>query len=318
MTSRLGSLLGFILLSVGSIVARGATPVILSTDIGNEIDDQWAIAYLMLDPHFKVLGLISAHAPSIPDPAGYNSYVLLRDEVENQLNMSTHPPILAGGDKPLENKKTPRVNDAVHFLIDQSKGYSRSNRLTIIAIGATTDIASAILADPSIVDRIRIVAMAFADQENAKEFNVQNDVAAWQALLDSNVPLVIGPGDVCRRDLAMHFNQANEMLAKDGPIGTWLWDEYKAWYYRQVKPLRTDDFTKPWMIWDIITIAYLEGMATAEAKPRPALNDEGTLGHPETDQTVIWITSVDSSHLWSNFQATIHAYLITHTVSHRH
>ena len=40
-------------------------PVILSTDVGNEIDDQWTIAYLLLQPRFDVLGVMSAHAPTI-------------------------------------------------------------------------------------------------------------------------------------------------------------------------------------------------------------------------------------------------------------
>ncbi|HWH60664.1 MAG TPA: hypothetical protein VN682_23765 [Terriglobales bacterium] len=37
------------------------------------------------------------------------------------------------------------MNDAVSFLIAHSKDFSANNRLTIIGIGATTDIASAIL-----------------------------------------------------------------------------------------------------------------------------------------------------------------------------
>jgi hypothetical protein len=36
-------------------------PVVLSTDVGNEIDDQWAITYLLLQPRFDVLGVMSAH-----------------------------------------------------------------------------------------------------------------------------------------------------------------------------------------------------------------------------------------------------------------
>ena len=46
-------------------------PVVLSTDVGNEIDDQWAITYLLLQPRFDVLGVMSAHAPTITAPAGH-------------------------------------------------------------------------------------------------------------------------------------------------------------------------------------------------------------------------------------------------------
>jgi purine nucleosidase len=303
-----------VLAFAAATVAFAKTPVILSTDIGNEIDDQWAIAYLMLNPNFQVLGVISAHAPSIPDPAGQNSYLLLRDEIENRLNMSEHPPLLPGGDLPLRDSHTPRMNDAVQFLIEQSKNYSASNRLTIVGIGAATDIASALLTDPTMADRVQVVAMAFASPSNANEYNVQNDVAAWQVLLHSNVPLVIGPGDTCTRDLAMHYNQAKTMLAEDGPIGAWLWREYNEWYYRHVKPGRVDDFTKPWMIWDIITLAYLEGMTKQEVKPRPSLGADFNLSQPANAGTVTWITTVDSERLWSDFQKRLKLYLRTHSV----
>lgn len=294
--------------------AFARTPVVLSTDIGNEIDDQWAIAYLLLNPNFQVLGLISAHAPSIPDPSGYNSYLLLRDEVENRLHMTVHPPILPGSDLPLQNAGTPRMNDAVHFLIETSQSYSEEHRLTVLVIGAATDAASAILVDPSIANRIRIVAMGFKNENDAREYNVQNDAAAWQAILNSNVPVVIGSGDVCQRDLAMHFDQAKRMLAEDGPIGSWLWKEYDDWYFRNVKPLRKDDFSKPWVIWDIITVAYLEGMTTQEQKPRPELADDLTLHSRPAKGTVTWITGVDSGRLWTSFQDRMREYLRTHSV----
>ena len=40
----------------GAQIADARIPVVLSTDVGNEIDDQWAIVYLLLQPRFDVLG----------------------------------------------------------------------------------------------------------------------------------------------------------------------------------------------------------------------------------------------------------------------
>ena len=81
--------------------------MVLSTDVGNEIDDQWTITYLLLQPRLDVLGVMSAHAPSLPAPAGHASYRILVDVVEKRLGMSTHPPLIEGGSLPLENAKTP-------------------------------------------------------------------------------------------------------------------------------------------------------------------------------------------------------------------
>src|SRR6266478_3089809 len=316
-----------IYLALLSIVSTGVTyaaqnadarlPVVLSTDVGNEIDDQWAITYLLLQPRFDVLGVMSAHAPTITAPAGHTSYRILVDVVENRLGMRTHPPLIEGGSLPLGNSKTPRSSPAVNFLIETSRRFSKNNRLTLLMIGAGTDIASAILTDPTIVERVRVIQMGFTDEQDGNEFNVANDVHAVQAILDSNVPLVIGPGKVCRASLSLTFDQAREMLAKRGAIGAWLWEEYQAWYFRFVKPLRVNDFSKPWVIWDDITLAYVLGMTTEHTLPRPRLRDDMTFEQVKTDRTITWITDVDEQRMWADFLSLVDKYERTHSMGRR-
>jgi inosine-uridine nucleoside N-ribohydrolase len=290
------------------------TPVILSTDVGNEIDDQWAIAYMLVNPDFEVLGIVSAHAPSLPDPSAHYTYEVLKDEVERRLGMMVHPPLFEGSSKPLANATTPSPNAGVDFIVNASKSYSASNPLTVLTIGAATDVASAILYDPAIAERIRVVAMAFPSEKGGDEYNVANDVAAWQVLLASRVPLVIGAGDICRAYLALNFAHAKDLISTHGPIGAWLWQEYQLWYFRDVKPLRRPDFSKPWIIWDIITLAYLEGMATSETKPRPRLQDDMSFAAGESPNTVTWITTVDSQRLWTDFLLKLDTYQRTHAI----
>ena len=289
------------------------TPMVLSTDVGNEIDDQWAIAYLLLQPRFEVLGIMSAHAP-VPAPAGRTSYRILVDVVENRLGMRRHPPLIEGGNLPLQNSKTPRPSPAVDFLIERSRSFSKDNRLTVLMIGAATDIASAILTDPSIVDRIRVVQMGFTDEQGGEEFNVANDVHAVQAILESRVPLVIGPGNVCRTSLSLTFDQARTMLESRGAIGAWLWDEYQTWYFRVVKPLRVNDFSKAWVIWDNITLAYVLGMTTQHTSARPRMRDNMTFEKLDTRDEVTWISDVDEKALWSDFLRLVDAYQRVHKI----
>jgi purine nucleosidase len=292
-------------------------PVVLSTDVGNEIDDQWAITYLLIQPRFEVLGVMSTHAPSITAPAGHTSYRILVDVVENRLGMNTHPPLVEGGSLPLENAKTPRPSPAVSFLIETSKRFSKDNRLMVLMIGAGTDVASAILTDPTIVERVRVIQMGFNDEQGGDEFNIANDVHAVQAILDSNVPLVIGPGKVCRQSLSLTFDQAREMVAQRGAIGGWLWEEYQAYYFRSVKPLRVNDFSRPWIIWDDITLAYLLGMTEQQTQPRPRMRDDMTFEQVKTDQTVTWIRDVDEVRMWADFLRLLDEYQRTHAIGSR-
>lgn len=291
------------------------TPVILSTDVGNEIDDQWAIAYMLTNPQYDVLGIISTHAPTLPDPSAQYTFRVLRNEVENRLGMESHPPLFEGANLPLINDRTPRLNAGVEFIVQASKRFSQSNRLTVLAIGAATDVASAIIEDPTIVNRIRVVAMAFKNwQQGGPEFNVANDVRAWQVILNSNVPVVVGCGDVCRANLALTFSSALNLISEHGPIGAWLWEEYQAWYFRYVKPLRKDDFSKPWIIWDIITLAYVEGMTMQTTYPRPVLKDDMSFEHVTTNRTITWITGVNSKRMWADFLSKLDMYQRTHTL----
>jgi len=296
--------------------ANASIPVILSTDVGTEIDDQWAITYLLANPDFDVLGIISAHSPGLPDPAAHNSYLILRNVVETHLGLKTHPPLFEGSSLPLESATTPRPGDAVDFIIESSRPYSASHRLTLVTIGAATDVASAILVDPTIADRVRIVAMAFNNNKGGNEWNVANDVAAWQALLASHVPIVIGPGDTCRADLSLNFDQAKSLISQHGPIGAWLWDEYRFYYFAHVKPARSRDFTKPWMIWDLITLSYLEGMTQQQSEPRPQLNSDMSFSHPQTKDTIQWIAHVDSQRLWQDLTRKLDAFQRTHEIQY--
>ena len=304
-----------LLVSSTSSGAPPRIPVVLSTDVGNEVDDQWTIVYLLINPKLDVRGIISAHAPTISPPAGQTSYRILLDVVENRLGMASHPPLFAGADLPLEDRKKPRASDGVNFLIEASRDFSAGNRLKVLTIGAVTDAASAILMDPTISRRIEIIDMGFKRWPNGEdEFNVANDVKAMQVILDSDVPLTIGSGDVCRASLSLHLDQAREMVAGRGPVGQWLFEEFQAWYYRFVKPRRVDDFSKPWIIWDNITLAHVLGMTTHETYARPKLTDDMNFEHVETDRTINWITDVDEQRMWDDFLEKLDTYQRTHAV----
>lgn len=290
-------------------------PVILSTDIGNEIDDQWTVVYLLVNPGLNVLGVISAHAPVIPPPAGRTGLALLVDVVENRMGMVQHPPLLEGASEPLVDKKTPRPSPGADFIVETSKGYSAKNRLNVLAIGAVTDVASAILKDPTIVQRIQVVDMGLRDwPAGGDDFNVLNDIKAMQVIMDSDVPVIIGSAPVCAESLGLTLDQARQLLGGRGPIGAWLLEEFEAWYFRFVKPMRKDDFSRAKVIWDNVVLAYVLGMTTQKNYPRPKLTDTATFEHSPTGRTITWITDIDERRMWADFLANLDAYQRTHAI----
>lgn len=306
----------FLLLSSVAL-AQDRIPVVLSTDVGNEVDDQWAVTYLLTNPRFEVLGITSAHAPSLRPPQGRTSLVILREWVEKAMGMRVHPPLYAGADEPLADEKTPRPSEAVDFLLQASRGFNKDRRLTVLTIGAATDVASALIRDRGFQDRVRVVQMGFQSwAAGGQEFNIQNDPLAAKVLLDSEVPLAVGAGDICRRDLALSLDEARTMLANRGPVAARLWEEFDAWYWRFVKPLRKADFSKPWIIWDNVVLAHVLGMTESDERSRPSLSADLKFEFSTSKRTITWITQIDSKRFWSDFLDKLDAYTRTHAAGH--
>ena len=177
--------------SMNAVPARAPLPVILSTDCGTEIDDQWAVIYLAISPEFQVLGFLGNHARN--ELTGEKAKDTILDVLESRLDMAEPPPVFAGSDGPLEAPGQPNDNEAVRFLIEQSRAFTPTERLTVLIIGSHTDVASAILTDPSIVQRIRVIMMGIDDWPGGGDpWNVRNDPTAARVVLDSGVPLVVG------------------------------------------------------------------------------------------------------------------------------
>jgi purine nucleosidase len=164
-----------------SISAKVPIPAILTTDVGAEMDDQWTVAHLLLSPEVDLKAIVTTHAQI----AGLSSQSSARKADDVLMRVlpdakSKWPRVEAGSTLPLEGAKNPRESIGVDLLLSISREFSPSKRLTVFVTGAATDVASAILKDPTISNRIIIVAMAFNDWPSGGDvFNVGNDPAAW-------------------------------------------------------------------------------------------------------------------------------------------
>jgi inosine-uridine nucleoside N-ribohydrolase len=169
-------------------------------------------------------------------------------------------------------------------------------------MGAATDVASAILKDPSLIERITVVAMAFNDWPAGGDvFNVVNDPVAWQVVLNSDVPLVVGGGAVTRGGLALTRSEAAALVSSRGPVGDYLHSLFVEWLDRQAALVAQFVAPDTWVIWDEVVVAYVLGMAQGEEVSRPGLNADLSFSHQETERRMTWITSIDTDRVWRDF-----------------
>ena len=296
-------------LPVAAAAAPAPLPVFLSTDVGCEIDDQWPILHLLTDPRFDLRVIASAQAPtdSVPAPPAEVSAATARHIVRDRLQLARPPRVVTGSNQPLADGKTPRTSEAADALLETAASFSPERRLTVLVIGAGTDVASALLRDPTLASRISIVAMGFRSYADGDEFNIKNDPHAWRIILRSGAPLAVGDLDVTARRLSLTREEASALLKDLGPLGAWLLRDYARWYERVTKTFvnfgRPDD-PPSWPIWDEIVVGHLLGKTRSEVRPRPLMNDDLKLV-PGGEGVVTWITDVDRDAVFAAFRKSI-------------
>jgi inosine-uridine nucleoside N-ribohydrolase len=283
--------------------AEARTPVILTTDCGVEVDDQWALTHLALSPRIDLRAVVATHAPGHPAEAAARS---ARD-VLARLRLPKMPPVVAGSGVPLDDRQTARRNPGVELILRESQTAGVGGApVVVLAIGAATDVASALLADPTLERRIRVVAMGFPGPDGGEEWNVKNDVKAWQVVLGSGVPLVVGDGTVCKRDLALSAEAARRRLDGTGPAGQALVGLLDGWLRERREVVKAvTGAPDAWPIWDQVTVAYLLGLAEGREVPRPAMRDDMTFDRSRPRGSITWVSAVRTDDLWSDLAACL-------------
>lgn len=178
----------------------GPVDVVIDTDTFNEIDDQFALAYLIRNSdRLRLRGIYAAPflnaRVNSPAEGMDKSY----QEIFNILRMMNRADlgglVFRGSERFLPDEATPADSPAARDLAERAMRYTPEKPLYVIAIAAITNIASALLLEPAIAERMVIVWLgghAF-EWPNNHEFNLRQDVAAARVIFDSGAAVVLLP-----------------------------------------------------------------------------------------------------------------------------
>lgn len=225
--------------------------VILDTDTYNECDDQFALAYLLksLDK-FDVQAITVApyHHPESGETIadGSEKSYLEICKISQWLNFDTTNRVFKGATNFLKEGITD--NDAVNRIIDISL---TNDKTYIMAIGAITNIAMAILKEPKIIDKIEIIWLGGNSLllEDNKEFNFEQDVEAVKTVFESGVKLTIIPAKGVASNLMTSIYELEHHLKGKSELCDYLCSIFYQDGYHEAHDRR--------VIWDISVIAYL-------------------------------------------------------------
>jgi len=187
--------------------------------------------------------------------------------------------VFHGSERYLGGPDTPVRSDATDDLIARAL-QPRDGLLYVVAIGAITNVASAILLEPKIRERICIVWLGGHPQywPHSREFNLQQDVPAAQVIFESGVAAVQIPCKNVAEHLRTTLPEMAAYVKGQGAIGDYLYQIFEEYF--------DDHYARSKVLWDISSIAYLldPGWVPSAIRPSPILRDDITWGPEDTSR----------------------------------
>lgn len=273
-----------------SIIRRLSCPdhpvdVVLDTDAYNEVDDQFALAYLLRSSDKLRVKRIYA-APffnarsNSPKDGMERSYAEILHILKLAGCEELSGQVKKGSEQYLPDEHTPVVSEAVRDLCGLAMGYTQENPLYIVAIGAITNIASALLMKPEIADRIVVVWLGgnALDWPEAREFNLIQDVAAARVVFGCKTAVVQLP---CMGVVSEFYTTKPELeywLRGRNALCDYLADITEA----SMADLGDTVWSR--IIWDVTAVGYLvdESFMAARLEPCPVPEYDGQYGIGKT------------------------------------
>ena len=238
--------------------------VVLDTDTYNEVDDQFAVAYAVRSAQAGQLRLEGIYAAPFVNtfyPTAAEGMEMSYQEILKVMERLHYPKGKAlarrGSDRKLtETDGAPCDSPAARDLINRAMNSDET--LYVVAIGAGTNIASALLLEPLIKEKIVLIWLAgnAPHWPHIREYNVCQDLRAAQIIFNSGVPLILMPAYNVVSHMLTTTYEIDHFLAGKSEIGSYLAGivhEYASRAAENAEP----GYAWSKVIWDVVGIAVL-------------------------------------------------------------
>lgn len=259
-------LLGIVvaLLLLGGAVEAAPQKIIIDTDVGDDIDDAFAIALALGSPQFQILGFMSdfgdteARARMLDrmlDETGHGD-IPVKVGIPSTANLAGFSQRRYAEGGRLTRTDHPR---AVDFLLEQIRRHP--GEITLVAIGPSPNLGAAIDKDPATFRRLKAIVMMGGSFNPVSdgfgpataphpEWNIKTDIPAAQKIFASGVPLFVMPLD-STANLKLGEIGRNLLFAHGTPMTDMLAVTYHQWVYGthgQVTPTLFDPMTLAFLL----------------------------------------------------------------------
>jgi inosine-uridine nucleoside N-ribohydrolase len=200
----IGALLWLALCPAGASAQTGKSKVILDTDIGDDIDDAWAMGFVISYQGFEPLGITITHGntPARARIACKLLHVVRRDDIPVFVGRKTNDNVFPQYSWAEDfTAKRPEQKSAADYIVETVKRYP--GEVTLLAVGPLQNIADALRKEPNLARYVRRVVLmsgcvygtSYSPGKPIREWNVYQSTADAQLVYGAGLPLTIVPLD---------------------------------------------------------------------------------------------------------------------------
>lgn len=240
-----------------SILNAQKIPIIIDADTANEVDDLFALSGALSEPKFNIIGITASQFNTSPLASSNTALEskIINDKILELANMKLIPSLM-GSYIPINNVSSVINSQASSFIINNARLYTNKNPLHIVILGSCTNVATALINAPDILDKIKVYYLGFwhnskTNLYNKNEFNSRNDPLAMNFLLNSLDLDFSVMSATTSQYLIFKRNELDLYLSKNNSLGKYLknrWDTYNRWWDNE------DKDKEQWIMWDIAII----------------------------------------------------------------
>lgn len=299
--------------------------VIIDNDFGGDPDGLFQLAHSLLSPSIEIRGIIGSHLRA---GDGFDSSRVQADnaarkarEVLQRIDPTSRIPVIAGSNQAMINDSTPVSSAGVNLIIREALRTDSQLPLYVVCGAGLTEIASALLKEPSIASRLTLVWIGGSEYPgtalpppnfSTTEYNTAIDIAAVKTVFNrSSVAIWQVPRNAYRQAI---FSYA-ELLLKVRPRGKI--GEYLCGQLEQIMKITARfrlNLGEVYVLGDSPLVLLTALQSSFEADPassdyilvaRPKINDLGNYDPSRSSGTIRVYTRLDLRLMFEDFIAKL-------------
>lgn len=285
-------MLNFVLILTCS-VGIAQTPVMVDADTGNEVDDLFALARILMEPDVEVIALSAAHWQTShwTEPRSMENSYRLNQQLLGEMGLSV--PVFRGGAARMYDwGDRARHSAAAYEIIRQAK---ERESLKILVLGALTNVASAVFIEPEIAGKLEIYWLGTSMNFESgilkrNDFNALMDPFALDYLLESSAELHIMPVNTAA---AMEIDFAGlENQIGDHPLGDYLMQRWRD---------HLDGSRKSRTLWDL-------ALVTVFLHPELGVEQAIMTSRDSGNRPILFFRQIDAERIYQDFYENLRAF----------